>query len=663
LYTFESDVAATITARNIITLVLGIFFLTGTITLFYTSSSSFIRNAQAQSQDTFLEDIDCDNINLNGNDISIDTLPTSLGGLADLIQSEAGDNGISNGEQRDIENFLFKCINNNENEFNETQNPTTNPPITPSPSVNTETLTVIKNTSCQADAQTCQQNPIQPSNFTIVIDGNNPSQNNFTGSSGIGTNVELEPGAYNVTEQGLDPVTPSICSTMGYEAGSTLGDGFFICTHFSDDGCEGNIAIGNPQTCTIDNALVKLNFLDLAVANQISNDVSILIGNGNGTFVTPAVNYGVGGGETSVAVDDYNNDTILDLAVADANSGTVSILIGKGNGTFVTPAVSFGVRGAPFSVAAGDFNNDTILDLATANAISDDVSILIGNGNGTFVTSAVKYGAGDRPLSVAVGDFNNDTNLDLATANENSGTVSILIGNGNGTFVIPAVSYRVGVLPQSVAVGDFNNDTIQDLAVANRGDPSNVSILLGTGTGSFVTPAVNYGAGGGAFSVAVGDFNNDTNLDLATANFFSNDVSILIGNGNGTFVTPALNFGAGFRPFSVAVGDFNNDTILDLATANFISDDVSILIGNGNGTFVTPALNFGAGDGPRFVAVGEFNSKIDNSQQPNQLFTNDISDTGNKMHQLFTNEISSAEDKIKTQSLPTGPFIYDMPKH
>ena len=82
------------------------------------------------------------------------------------------------------------------------------------PPPTTETLTVIKNVDCQADTQTCEQNPIQPSNFTVVIDGNNPSQNNFPGSS-TGTDVELEPGAYNVTEQGLDPVTPAICSNYG----------------------------------------------------------------------------------------------------------------------------------------------------------------------------------------------------------------------------------------------------------------------------------------------------------------------------------------------------------------------------------------------------------------------------------------------------------------
>ena len=95
-------------ARKAITLVLGIIMLTGTITSFYQSSlsSSFIRNAQAQSVDKVLEDIDCDNININGNDISIDALPQSLGGLGDLIKSEAEDNGISSSEQRAIENFI-----------------------------------------------------------------------------------------------------------------------------------------------------------------------------------------------------------------------------------------------------------------------------------------------------------------------------------------------------------------------------------------------------------------------------------------------------------------------------------------------------------------------------------------------------------------------------
>ena len=175
------------------------------------------------------------------------------------------------------------------------------------PRPTTETLTVIKNTECQADSTTCANNPIQPSNFTIVIEGNNPSQNNFPGSS-TGTNVELELGAYNVTEQGLNPVTPAICSTMGFEAGQVvstdISGNLFICTNFSEE-CEGDITIGNPQTCTIENVLIEQNFLDLAVTIPLSNNVSILLGTGTGSFGT-ATNFAVGSQPRSVAVGDFN---------------------------------------------------------------------------------------------------------------------------------------------------------------------------------------------------------------------------------------------------------------------------------------------------------------------------------------------------------------------
>ena len=85
--------------------------------------------------------------------------------------------------------------------------------------------------------------------------------------------------------------------------------------------------------------------------------------------------------------------------------------IGNGNGTFVTPATNFGVGFSPYSVAVGDFNGDTIQDLAVTNNFPNNVSILLGIGNGTFVTPAVNFGAGGQPFSVAVGDFNNDTIL------------------------------------------------------------------------------------------------------------------------------------------------------------------------------------------------------------------------------------------------------------
>ena len=130
---------------------------------------------------------------------------------------------------------------------------------------------------------------------------------------------------------------------------------------------------------------------------------------------------------------------------------------------------------------------------------------------------------------MAVGDFNRDGKQDLAVATEDNNNVSILLGTGNGTFGA-AKNFAVGELPRSVAVGDFNRDGRQDLAVANAVS-ANVSILLGNGDGTFQL-AVNVAVGTGPFSVAVGDFNGDGRQDLATANFSSDNVSILL-NGAG----------------------------------------------------------------------------------------------------------------------------------
>ena len=346
--------------------------------------------------------------------------------------------------------------------------------------------------------------------------------------------------------------------------------------------------------------------LDLAVAIYLDYNVSILLGNGDGTFQPD--NYAVGTQPNSVTVGDFNGDGKLDLAVANYGSNTVSILLGNGDGTFQT-AVNYAVYSSPPSVAVGDFNGDGKLDLAVANYDSDSVSILLGNGDGTFQT-AVNYAVGSGPISVTVGDFNADGKLDLAVANEDSNDVSILLGNGDGTFQ-NAGNYAVGSSPNSVTVGDFNGDGKLDLAVANY-DSNNVSILRGNGDGTFQT-AVNYAVGSKPRSVTVGDFNADGNLDLAVANVDSgnNYVSILLGNGDGTFQN-AGNYAVGSSgnsvtvPYSVTVGDFNADGKLDLAVANYCSANVSILLGNGNGTFQT-AVNYGVGFNPVSVTVGDFN--------------------------------------------------------
>ncbi|MHC5722330.1 MAG: FG-GAP repeat domain-containing protein, partial [Nostoc sp.] len=82
---------------------------------------------------------------------------------------------------------------------------------------------------------------------------------------------------------------------------------------------------------------------------------------------------------------DFNNDSKLDLAVANNGDNTVSVLLGNGNGLFQTPMNST-VGNNPSFVISGDFNNDNKLDLAVANNGDNTVSVLLGNGNGSFQT-------------------------------------------------------------------------------------------------------------------------------------------------------------------------------------------------------------------------------------------------------------------------------------
>src|SRR6266536_995671 len=189
---------------------------------------------------------------------------------------------------------------------------------------------------------------------------------------------------------------------------------------------------------------------------------------------TAATNFAAGDGPSSVAAGDFNGDGRQDLAVANTFSNNVSILLGNGNGTFGA-ATNFAAGNGPLSVAVGDFNGDGRQDLAVVNRLSTNVSILLGNGNGTF-GAATNFAVGNGPLSVVLGDFNGDGRQDLAVANQFSANVSILLGNGNGTFGA-ATNFAGGTGPLSVAVGDFNGDGRQDLAVANQFS-DNVAILL-----------------------------------------------------------------------------------------------------------------------------------------------------------------------------------------
>ncbi|MBC3787258.1 FG-GAP-like repeat-containing protein [Spirosoma utsteinense] len=309
---------------------------------------------------------------------------------------------------------------------------------------------------------------------------------------------------------------------------------------------------------------------DLAVSNYIRNYVGVLLGKGNGEFVSSYI-YPVGSDPYGVVAGDFNGDGQDDLAVANLRSNTVTILLR--NGEYFESAPSLAVGPAPYKVALGDFNGDGKVDLAVTNLYANHISVLLGKGNGEFET-ATNYTVGDFPYSVAVSDFNGDGRVDLVVANGNSNNVSVLLGNGSGEFGT-ATNFAVGMQPTFVVVGDMNTDGKADLAVTNYASNS-LSVLLGNGNGGFGT-ATNFAIGKNPSSVALGDFNGDGKADLAVTNYASNNLSVLLGNGSGEFGT-ATNFAVGTGPSGVVVGDFNGDSRPDLAVSNYNSGNVSVLV-------------------------------------------------------------------------------------
>jgi len=318
---------------------------------------------------------------------------------------------------------------------------------------------------------------------------------------------------------------------------------------------------------------------DIVTGNQNAKKVSVLLGNGDGTF-QKQMSYVTGNTPTFVAVGDFNGDGKLDLAVVNYSDNTVSVLLGNGDGTFQNQVI-YATGTNPHSIALGDFNGDGKLDLAVVNYGDNTVSVLLGNGDGTFQNQK-SYAVGGSPTSVAIGDFNGDGKSDLAVTNTNDGnggpdsTISVLLGNGDGTFQNQSTSQSV-YDALSIAVGDFNGDGKLDLAVpsAPPGAGSVVAVLPGNGDGTFQTPKF-YSTGNGSYSIAVGDFNGDGKLDLAAANFGSN-ASVLLGNGDGTFQN-AMYFAAAGATVSVAVADFNGDGTPDLALAVQFNGGVSVLV-------------------------------------------------------------------------------------
>jgi FG-GAP-like repeat/FG-GAP repeat len=396
--------------------------------------------------------------------------------------------------------------------------------------------------------------------------------------------------------------------------------------------------------------------MDVVVGNTLStaNTVSVLLGNGNGTFAAH-VDYAAGGAPTSVAVGDFNGDGKLDIAVLYGSSNAVvSVLLGKGDGTF-RPFITTTAGPGGDSIAVGDFNGDGKLDIAISDnlELTEGVDILLGNGNGTF-QAPVTYATANDPRMVVVADFNGDGKLDLATINSGSQTVSLLLGTGTGMFGSHAdfATKQPGCV--SLAAGDLRNNGKVDV-VAGCLELGEVVVLLGSGTGSFAT-AKAYAVPDGAEIVTLGDFTGNGKLDVAVTNGQSTGVvSVLAGSGSGT-LKAAVPFATNFGPIGVGAADFNGDGKLDLVTADSGSPfgaaigDISVLLSNGTSLFAK-RTDYSVSSASTTGAYSGIAAAVLSGTKPDLIipvtFANQLA--------VLVNKGSGTFDPFVTYPLPTNP--------
>ncbi len=414
--------------------------------------------------------------------------------------------------------------------------------------------------------------------------------------------------------------------------------------------------------------------IDLAVADTSVSTVTILMGNGDGTYPhTETIPLGVPYNPSypvAIVAGDFGNGHV-DLAVADRGTDDVTVLMNDGQGNFsaLAPIVLGSAFFPSLSLVAANFTSSGYTDLAVATSgffSGNSIQVLLCQGNGSFkslapmtLSAPFSFPAGVTPIAIVAGDFNNDGHLDLATAdsNGNGDDYSVYLGDGKGGFSGPTSSALSGPgTSAALATGDFTGDGQTDLAIA-RTSPDDVQVMLNNGDGTFSdpsvvdlvrreTPVVADLNGDGAPDVSVVDAAGDilyragipgepglfappvtvnpgdpsrdiafvdTQYGPALASVDSNDNAISFFSLRSTgFVLVGSKLATGSEPAEIVAADLDGNGVTDLVVRDAADGTIAVYPGNGKGWFLAPTdLSVGLGASDVQVADLEQNGLLD----------------------------------------------------
>lgn len=358
----------------------------------------------------------------------------------------------------------------------------------------------------------------------------------------------------------------------------------------------GSMMVTVPTGATYQPISVTVNSL-----TSISAKPFIVTFSGGGNTLTtnsfaPAVQYPSGQGPACIASGDFDGDGKPDLVSVNDTLNTFSVFRNTSSGGLISLSakLDFSTGNKPYSVAVGDLDGDGKQDIAVANGQSNTISVFRNNstgpGNISF-TDKLDLASGSAPFCVAIGDFDGDGKPDLASTASNN-RISIFQNYSTpGSFSFSLkTDFVTGTSPYWIAVGDLNNDGKPELATANATTVNSISVLPNNSSPGNISfgAKLDIDGGGYAYSIALGDIDNDNKPDLIAVGENPN-VAVLLNRSNGagniTFA-PRAGFSTGSASFGVSLSDIDGDGKPDIAVSNTNSNTISILRNTSSTGFV-----------------------------------------------------------------------------